>query len=278
MEVLSGGTDQDKLHNLCALNYKEQGIHFLNAFWSTFAEREAENVWKYVEICGTLDSQQHGDGVALEEVWAHRFIELIHETLTVMAMRDKLRKVGAIGQTERPKLVPLIHYLLYKYDCDWHILVNAKEGNAEEIAHAQALLDAALQRAEEARQAQAELDAALREVKLQEDAYNSKTEDLKRRSTTGGLVSQNKAKNELAQHLAEDPLPLRRAKITLEAAVRKAENAVRIAEKQYEDAEAYLAEVRTRTGSPKGRLWWMSKTLHESKKYLPASRGGIAKK
>jgi len=278
MEVISGGSDSEKLHNLCNLSYKEQGVHFLNAFWSTFASTEGENVWKYVEICSNLDTQHHGEGTALEEVWAHRFIELIHETLTVMAMRDKLRKTGALGPTERPKLVPLIHYLLFKYDCDWHILVNAKEGNAEEIAHAQALLNEAFQKSEEARQAQNELESALREVKAQEDAYNNKTEDLRRRSTQGGVVQANKAKNELAQHLAEDPLPLRRAKITLEAAVRKAEVTSRLADKAVADAEAYLAEVKTRTGSPQGRLWWMSKELYESKKYLPSSKGGIAKK
>ena len=55
----------------------------------------------------------------------------------------------------------------------------------------------------------------------QEDAYARKTEELKQKSEEGGLVSRNKAKNELAQHLGEDPLPLRRAKITTEAATKK---------------------------------------------------------
>jgi len=73
------------------------------------------------------------------------------------------------------------------------------------------------------------LEAALAEVKKQEDAYNAKTEDLKKKSEEGGVVSRNKAKNELAQHLAEDPLPLRQAKITAEAAVRKAEKATKAA-------------------------------------------------
>ena len=39
----------------------------------------------------------------------------------------------------------------------------------------------------------------------------------------GGVVSRNKAKNELAQLKAEDPLPLRKARITLEAALKRAE-------------------------------------------------------
>ena len=63
-------------------------------------------------------------------------------------------------------------------------------------------------REEELAAAKAELEAALAELKAQEDAYNSKTEDLKRKSEEGGLVSRNRAKNELAQHLGEDPLPV----------------------------------------------------------------------
>jgi len=87
-----------------------------------------------------------------------------------------------------------------------------------------------LKKAEQASlDAKAELEAALAELKAQEDAYNQKTEDLKRKSEEGGVVSRNRAKNELAQHLGEDPLPLRRAKINQEAAVRKAERAAKAA-------------------------------------------------
>jgi hypothetical protein len=73
--------------------------------------------------------------------------------------------------------------------------------------------------------AQAEVAAALAEVKAQEDAYNNKTEQLKKASEEGGVVSRNKAKVQLDAHLAEDPLPLRKAKITLEAAQKKADKA-----------------------------------------------------
>jgi len=46
---------------------------------------------------------------------------------------------------------------------------------------------------------------------------------LKKKSedTNLGVVQRNKAKNELAQHLSEDPLPLRRAKLTTQAATKK---------------------------------------------------------
>ena len=62
-------------------------------------------------------------------------------------------------------------------------------------------------------------------MKAQEDAYNGKTEKLKKESEEGGVVSRNRAKVSLDAHLAEDPLPLRKAKITLEAANKRAEKA-----------------------------------------------------
>merc|ERR1712000_258846 len=71
-----------------------------------------------------------------------------------------------------------------------------------------------------------------------EKAFNDKKEDLKKRSEEGGVVSRNKAANELAQLLSEDPLPLRRAKITQEAAVKKAERASTAAESARQAAEA----------------------------------------
>jgi len=92
---------------------------------------------------------------------------------------------------------------------------------------------------------------------------------------------------------------LRRAKITTEAAVKKAErtaqeaaaaveharlarvaaeNAVDEALRQVEAAEAYLQEVKSKPGSAAGALWWIDRELHEQKKYLPTSRGGITKK
>jgi len=161
--------------------------------------------------------------------------------------------------------------------------------------------------------AQEEVDAALADVKSQESARDSRTAELQRKSTEGGIVQQNKAKAELAQHLAEDPLPLRKAKITLEAALKRAEKArapfeaatqaaitARQAAEQARreaeaarlsaeaalddarhkvaEAEAYLEEVKAKPGSPLGAIWWMEKELDEQKKYLPASKGGVAKR
>jgi murein DD-endopeptidase MepM/ murein hydrolase activator NlpD len=101
------------------------------------------------------------------------------------------------------------------------------EAKARE-ADAKAREDEARARENDARQqeapfkaAQEEVDRALADVKSQEEARDQKSQELQRKSNEGGVVQQNKAKAELAQHLAEDPLPLRKAKITLEAALKK---------------------------------------------------------
>jgi len=257
-------------------------------------EAEAETFWEYVREIVEIDIENRAQGCSLDEVEAHRFLEKRGETLTVLALRANLRKSGALGEKERPKRVPLTHYLLYKYadhneKINYHLLVNASQGdNREEIEKAQAMVDEmnaafedadakaqvaaaalreaqareaesvaaaqaakaaedeakareqdavareqeALAREADAREAEApfkaaqeELEAALAEMKAQEDAYNNKTAQLKQQSEEGGVVSRNRAKVQLDAHLAEDPLPLRRAKLTTEAARKKAEKA-----------------------------------------------------
>jgi hypothetical protein len=289
MQTLPGANDKEKLDSLTALNHKEQAVWFLNAFWNSVGETNAEQVWSFKQKFDELDSEKRAEGSTLDEMQAHRFLETIKETLTVQAMREKLRSTGAIaGQIRR---VPLTHYLIMKYNVDWHDLVNAVLGDMEEIRKAQQKLDevqAALreaeQREQESKQAKRELDAALKDVKDQEDARNNKTAELQKKSEEGGLVSRNRAKAELAQHLAEDPLPLRKAKITLEAAVKKADKAAIAAEAaveearvKFDEAQAYLEKVK-KGGSPKGALWWMERELLEARAYLPKSKGGYDKR
>merc|ERR1712137_795476 len=257
-------SDLDKLHDICQKTYKEQGVWFLNCFWEEFAEKEAEIIWQYVATNATLDLENHEEGCGLDEMKAHVFLEKFDETLTVREMRAKLRSTGAIGESERPKTVPLTHYLLYKYNVDWHTLVDeTRQGdNKEELEKAEQMLqevqrafreseekasvarqkfneaqaaenaakkDAAQakEREAEAKSAQQELEAALAALKAEEDAYNQKKAELEKKSQEGGVVSRNKAANELAQLLSEDPLPLRRAKITAEAAVKRSEKATK---------------------------------------------------
>ena len=345
---LSGANDNEKLKALCEKTYKEQIIWFLNAFWNKLGTDGAERLWDFNENCSELDLEKHEEGSHLDEMAAHRFLEIFKETMTVREMRTKLRSSGAIGEGRVPN-VPITHILIFRYDVDWRYLVNASQGdNKEEIEKAQAMLkgvqaayhesnerageaaqavieaeskEAASKRAEveahareeEAHAAKVELESALKELHALEEAYAAKTALLKKKSEEGGVVSRNKAANELAQHLAEDPLPLRKAKITQEAAVKKAERAKVAAGKAREaaqeatkrateakeasirakaaaeaalaeasqklkEAEKYLEEVKSRPGQAQGAIWWIERELHEAKKYIPTAKGGIAKK
>jgi len=344
--TLPGNTDKEKLDALCEKTYKEQIIWFLNAYWHKH-EDQAERMWDFCHKCAELDLEQHEEGSALDEVSAHRFLELFKETMTVREMRAKLRESGALGEGRVPR-VPITHILIFRYNIDWKYLVNASQGdNKEDIEKAQRMLEqvqqayqraderaneaaqavteaesreAASQRAEveakeredEARAAKAELESALSELHAQEDAYNSKTALLEKKSEEGGVVSRNKAKAELAQHLGEDPLPLRKAKITQQAAVKKAERtaqaaadsraaaaeatkrateaknesikakeaaeaAVAEAAEKVKEAEDYLQEVKSRPGQAQGALWWIERELHEAKAYKPERLGGYRK-
>jgi len=297
--------------------YSEQAQWWLNGFWNVGAEKEAENIWNYAHKMAELDKDKGKEGNQLDEFQAHRFLESFKDPLTVLEMREKLFKVGI----EKSKHVALTAYLVSHFTADWHYLVNAPQGdNQAEVIEAQRLLDsvtkafaevqntaqAAATRESEARaaeiaakEAKVEQQKSLEEVQAQETARNNKTSELERKSTEGGQVSQNKAKAELAQHLAEDPLPLRRAKISNEAAVKKAEKTARAAEGavaaaiaaraaaekavegaqlKVEEAEKYLQEIRSKPGSAGGALWWIDRELHEARAYLPTSKGGYAKK
>jgi len=86
--------------------------------------------------------------------------------------------------------------------------------------------------------------------------------------------------------LKEDPLPLRKAKITTEAAERKAdkvrapfraareaaEAAEDEARRRLDEAEAFLNEIKKKPGQAYGALWWIDRELQEQRKYLPSNK------
>src|SRR5689334_22119316 len=48
-----------------------------------------------------------------------------NEKMTVREMRDTLRAKGAIGDTV--KMIALVHYLIFRTNVDFHVLVNAPQ-------------------------------------------------------------------------------------------------------------------------------------------------------
>jgi len=291
-------------------NYADQGKAFLNAYWNEH-QKDAELIWTWAHKFGELDLEKKAEGNDLDEFNAHRFLESLQETKTVRQMRTEIKE----SDLDFNKRLALIEYCIWKYKRSVQDFLKRPQGdNQEELLKAQAMLDevsaafrvveerAKVAKAREAeavtaekpfKEAQEELNAAIAELKAQEDAYKRKTEDLKQRSETGGAVSRNKAKAELEIHVREDPLPLRKAKISTEAAERKADKArapfkiareraeearrnadeaLDDATKKLKEAEDYLEEVRKKPGQPYGSLWWIDRELEEKRKYLPSSR------
>jgi len=44
-----------------------------------------------------------------------------------------------------------------------------------------------------------------------------------------------------------------------------------------DEAEAFLAFVKSKPGRASGAIWWMERELFEKKKFMPERKGGIAK-
>jgi DNA repair exonuclease SbcCD ATPase subunit len=303
----------EEFRTFTSKKYSDQAIAFLNAYWDE-VNSDKEIIWGQTHQFIELDHEKGKEGRDLDEFNAHRFLEKLGETKTVKQMRDELKEIDM----DFNKRMALIEYFLWAYKKSVSDFVSKPQGTAdpEEIATAQRLLDEvqkalaesqaaadiAQQREKEAleaeapfKKAQEELLAAIAEVKKQEEDYKRRTDTLRAKSEdmSLGVVQRNKASNELAQLLAQDPLPLRQAKISLEAAERKAEKlrkpfkeARELAEKaraeadeavdecnrRYEEAEKYLQEVMSKSTSPHGQIWWFERELEETKKYMPSKR------
>jgi len=301
--------EAQKFREFTSQNYVEQAKAFMNAYWNEYSD-EAENIWTWTHQFAALDVDKGKEGCDLDEFNAHRFLEKLGETKTIRDLRQEFKDIDM----DFNRRMAVLEYLLFRYKKTISDFVRRPQGdNTAEIQQAQRALDEAqealesaktsqelatseaqkaAQKAEDSAAAEAELKQALAELHAQEEAYNRKKEELTRKSedTNLGVVHRNKAKNELAQHLSEDPLPLRKAKITTEAATKKAEKARILAqeaaalaeqarqaaeqraiemEQKFAEAERYLEELRSRPGGGQGALWWIERELKEAKKYMP---------
>jgi len=302
----------DRFKEFTALNYIEQAKAFLNAYWYDY-QNEAENIWGWVHQFIALDVEKGKEGSDLDEFNAHRFMERLGDTKTIRDLRDELREIDM----DFNKRMALIEYLLYRYKATISDFVSRPQGdNTEEVMQAQAALEAAqasLEEAiaakeyatkeaqiaavkhEESATAEAELRAALEDLHREEETFNSRTRELTaiKEDDSIGVVKRNKAANELAQHLSTDPLPLRKAKLTTEAATKKAEKArmaaeeaaqeaerarqeaedkLRDCEMKFDECQKTLEDLRRRPGGGQGALWWINRELEEARKYMPKRR------
>jgi len=195
----------------------------------------------------------------------------------------------------------IIEYCTWKYKKSIKSVEDAPQGsNVEAIEKAQKKMDEVSKaldeviagiakltaEKEELAKAKAELEAAVAALKAEEDAYQAKIAALEGTIAKETGMKQAKAKNELAQLKAEDPLPLRRAKITQEAALRKVqkqEKAVDAAladltakqsalEKSLDEVRAELQRAKAAGGGGKGALWFIERRMYEADAYLPTAK------
>ena len=290
--------DTAKWEEISRMSFKDQAVWALNGFWDVL-EKDAEQVWTWVQKMGELEQDKHADGCDLDEFWSHKFLETLGETMTVIEMRERFRKIDA----DFNKRMSMLEYIMYRYNIEPHAMVTAPQGgDQEQINKAQAMvdsaqgavdsmnaaLDAAKKAVDAAVAAENENKAALDELHAQEKAFEDKKAALEqtKNDMSIGVVKRNRAANELDQMLAEDPLPLRKAKINQAATVKKSERATKAAEAAKEKAEAavknaeaklqealeFLQRAKASGGVAKGAIWWMEREITEKKKYLPARR------
>jgi len=128
--------DATKLLELTRKKYSEQAIWFLNGFWEEL-EQETENVWNYTEKFSSLDTRKK-EGNELDEFWSHKFLESLGETLTVIQLREKLRKIDLDANGK----MSLLEYLMFKYSKTILEVLNAPQGDPKVIQKAQEELQA----------------------------------------------------------------------------------------------------------------------------------------
>jgi len=285
--------DKKRFLELTRMKYVDQAKWYLNGFWGS-AEKEAENIWKMTQKFISLDTKAKANGCELDEFMAHHFLESLGETLTVIELRAKLRKIDLDADGK----MALLEYLCFRYNVGVAAAANAPQGGTpedqKEIDAAAKVLDelstalADLQaKLASTRKAEEELKEAVASLHKQQEAYDSECKRLEEKSKnmTFSVVLRNKAANELAQLKGKDPLPLNKAKLTQGAALKRVEKERKALEVAQADtqakadaASAALENLKAKGGASLGSMWWMDREVQEAKKFLPQSKGGFAAK
>lgn len=296
-----------KFNELVNKKHRDQAKWFLNAFWNEGLEEHAEDVWKATHHFLELDlgfpvlygkrKQEFKEGNDLDPAKSHRILELLGETLTVLELRARLKKVDI----DSNKRMAISEYLLDKYHKKPEKLVNAPQGSIDgkeleeaetKIQVAGELLDAAVEAKKQCdiaeaplKKANEELQETVDKIEALEKERADKIAKLDKKITNkkNSTVTIGRANAEKEALLSEDPLPLRKAKITQKSQLKKikkarkpfkkateaAAKAKEEAEQAFQDAKDFLEELKNKGGTPFGSLWWMERELEEKKKFMP---------
>jgi len=325
-------TDQiiKKFRELTAKKYVDQAKWYLNGFWTYGADEQAEEVWTITHKFQELDVKKK-EGRELDPVLSAHYLQGLGKPMTALELKEALRRIDV----DANGMMALLEYLLYKYGRSVVKMVQLPQGGMDEegkrkleeaeakcAALQKALEDLSrqleIQKQDEIKAKQAEVAAkaaaialaqAEQEARAADAELQKQVDDLKRKVTgleakisnpSTGSVARGQAVQELAALKGADPLPLRKAKITQEAAVRRveaerkqaelnkklAEEARAAAEEQTRKVEAaivetnrkakeadeYLEELKRAPNQPHGAIWWLQREVAEAKKYMPRSR------
>jgi len=280
----------DKIREANKKDYKAQAVFFLNAAWHNITETQREEVYQMSLEFPKYDHEKGSNGTELNMTQSFALLQKLSKTMTALELKAQLRKVDIDANGE----MALLEYLIFAFNQDATKVALAPQGSAtpEEQAKLEAaeanmkalskLFDELLAAQLSVEQLKAEAQVIAAEIKAQEDAKAALIAKLEATSTdqTIGIVKRNMAVQELAQAKNEDPLPLRKAKLTQDAVVRKLEKAVALAAEKTKDAEAALKKAEeefeqlkaTCSGIAHGSIWMLERDIKEKKRYLPQSR------
>jgi len=320
--------------------YVAQAKWFLNGFWNEGMSEQVEFVWTIAHTFISLDPKK-AEGNELDEFLAHKFLETLGETLTVVKLREELRKIDLDANGK----MALLEFLCFKYGKTVQATIDSPQGDNQEEVNLAATKLESVQRAmdelsnqlseqkktedalaqairnqvqaeneqkaaeEQVRKSEAEQVKVLQEIKDQETTYKNQLDNLQKKidDPNSSTVLRSKSVAEISQLKSEDPLPLRKAKISQEAIIRKVEKERRSAEeatkvqqektRQLEDkkrlaeeqtrkvevaikdteakvqeAQEFLEEVKRKGGVAKGDIFWMEREIKEAQKYLPKKK------
>jgi hypothetical protein len=99
--------------------------------------KEAENVWNWTHKFGEVDVTNGKEGHALNEFEAHRFLESLGETLTVVEMRQRLKEVDIDFDGK----ISMLDYLIWRFKRSIKELLSRPQGTSEDLIKAQKALD-----------------------------------------------------------------------------------------------------------------------------------------
>lgn len=208
-------------------------------------------LWKYKKSLGEVANASQGENKEEIEAAQARIAEVQAALEDVLSKLEAQKQALAAQQQAVKELEIAVAAATEADEAAKRALQDcqaARNANAAKLAEQKIAVQestSALMKAKAAtealRRAEEEQQKAVDELKKEEEAYAAKCKALEDTiaNTTG--MKNAKAKNELAQLKQEDPLPLRRAKITAEAAVRKVQKQRKVAEAAERDAAAKKA-------------------------------------